>query len=704
MKQPSTIPLWQALAGWVRLGLVHFWQQALPKDSGLLRLLQDEAESLLGGQQYTAHSLQQALKKQWRKFDERASRQDSAEPLIQLIHEYRLSLMDTFLLTLLGETQRSHVISLVITQLQAPSPSPHPTLHLCAAILESLQTEAEQPFQLLNLPQHPLIRAGLIQLQGNHASPQAALPLPLQSLSLPAAYWSVLLGQSHGWEDCSVLPDGDITLLPNALQQQLPVLAELMQQGSAHTLVLRGHPHSGRRQLAQALARQLGLQAIGIPLSRWQEDPALPLACRYARWLPVLEPKLGPGEVWRPNAHSAPGATLPQPQVILLGSDGAVESAAVGNPSFSDSQCLELVMPLPDQAQRQAIWAQQPGCKELAAHCAQSALLSGPTIASLASSARLLAQRDHTPLALHHITQARQQLGSERLRLLAQPEPRQVDRAAIVLPPLVDAELQRLIQRAQQRESLWQGLGATLQQTFTAGVRALFIGESGTGKTLAASYIATQLGSPLYRVDLSAVMNKYIGESEKNLSAVLDMAAASDVVLLFDEADSLFGKRSEGKETGERFANMLTHFLLTRIENHPGIVILTSNNRERIDTAFTRRLDLIVEFPIPGFEERLQLWRSHLGERGPGDDIYRLLASYCDFCGGQLRNVVLAAAVSANHNPITAADLLVGLLAEYRKLGRELPGKLNLLRNWQPAAASNDTTSNPNRHQPEPTP
>ena len=131
MKQPSTIPLWQALAGWVRLGLVHFWQQALPKDSGLLRLLQDEAESLLGGQQYTAHSLQQALKKQWRKFDERASRQDSAEPLIQLIHEYRLSLMDTFLLTLLGETQRSHVISLVITQLQAPSPSPHPTPWWC---------------------------------------------------------------------------------------------------------------------------------------------------------------------------------------------------------------------------------------------------------------------------------------------------------------------------------------------------------------------------------------------------------------------------------------------------------------------------------------------------------------------------------------------------------------------------------------------
>lgn len=671
--RPATIPLWQALSGWVRLGLVQFWQQALPRDTGLLRLLQQEAETLLGQHPYTLQSLQQALHQQWDKVGN--VEQPAPEPLAQLIHDYQLNPQQAFLLTLLGEMQRSHVISLVVTQLQAPSPAPHPTLHLCAAILDSLSgSDEEQPFQLLNLPHHPLIEAGLMQLHSSNNG--HALPLPLQTLSLSGPSWSVLLGQPHPWVNCTPLTEGDPELLPHRLQQQLPVLTELLQQGSAHTLVLRGHPHSGRRILAQALARRLNLTALSVPVEQWQQDPALPIACRYARWLPVLEPSLGPGEVWRPRA-------TPIPQLILLGSDGAVE----------DSQCLELVMPLPDQSQRQTLWSRQAGCRELASQCAHSALLSGPAIVSLAAAANLLARQANTPLSLHHITQARQQLGSERLRLLAQPEPRQVDRAAIVLPPLVDTELERLIQRAQQRESLWQGLGATLQQTFTAGVRALFIGESGTGKTLAASYIATRLGAPLYRVDLSAVMNKYIGESEKNLSAVLDMAATSDVVLLFDEADSLFGKRSEGKETGERFANMLTHFLLTRIENHPGIVILTSNNRERIDTAFTRRLDLIVEFPIPGFEERLQLWRSHLGERGPGDDVYRLLASYCDFCGGQLRNVVLAAAVNAHQGPITAADLLVGLLAEYRKLGRELPSKLNLLRQWQASAS-----------QPEPTP
>jgi SpoVK/Ycf46/Vps4 family AAA+-type ATPase len=177
-------------------------------------------------------------------------------------------------------------------------------------------------------------------------------------------------------------------------------------------------------------------------------------------------------------------------------------------------------------------------------------------------------------------------------------------------------------------------------------------------------------------VDLAAVMNKYIGESEKNLAALLDQAAASDVVLLFDEADSLFGRRSEGRETGERYANMLTNFLLTRIENHPGIVILTTNSRERIDNAFTRRLDVIVQFPLPGYEERLRLWQSHLGGRGPGEEVYRHLASYCDLVGGQIRNVVLAAATRADGRAIATADLLQGLQTEYRKLGRSLPPKL----------------------------
>jgi len=180
-------------------------------------------------------------------------------------------------------------------------------------------------------------------------------------------------------------------------------------------------------------------------------------------------------------------------------------------------------------------------------------------------------------------------------------------------------------------------------------------------------------------VDLAAVMNKYVGETEKNLGRLLDEAAALDVVLLIDEADALFGRRSEGKETGERYANMMTNFLLTRIESHPGIVVLTTNARNRLDAAFTRRFDAIIEFPLPGVDERYRLWRSHLGARSPSDDDCRLLASYSDLPGGHIRNAVLHAAAlseTAPGQPVELVLLVAALASEYHKLGRTPPPQL----------------------------
>jgi len=692
-------PLWRPLAALVRLGLQRFWRQALPVEEGLLRLLELEAQELApAGIEPKWDVLLHAMKQHW-------PRLLSAEParvefaLQRLITEAGLPLPHAFLLTLLGEIERSHVLNLVIAELQAPQRQARPLVHLCTALLDSLFGPDSLP--PLSLPDSILVRQHWLQLEGDG-------PLPLRTLRMLPETWNVLLGRAQGWPGCSVLsvsngslsspkePNSpfsainDLALLPDSLLKQIPAIADLLAGGAARGIVVRGQPGSGRKHFSLQLAAHMQQKALSVGVEQWQKQPALLSACRYAGWLPVVQPMLGPGEVWRPGALPAG-----LPLILLLGTDGAVES----------NDLLEIQMPLPNQTQRQRLWhhfleadthdsepsafdanrsKSQQIVAELAAEAAANALLSGPSIRILAHQAQLLAQREAAPLGRRHLTQARRQMGAERLRLLAQPVEREVDEKAIVLPPLVASELERLIERARQRESLWQGLGASLQQTRTAGLRALFTGDSGTGKTLAASYIATRLGAPLYRVDLSAVMNKYIGESEKNLSALLDMAAASDVVLLFDEADSLFGRRSEGKETGERFANMLTHFLLTRIENHPGIVILTSNNRERIDAAFTRRLDLIVEFPQPGFEERLQLWHSHLGERGPGDAAYKLIAGYCNFAGGQLRNVVLTAAALAGEGPISCEHLLRGLEAEYRKIGRDVPAKLaqlSLMRN-----------------------
>lgn len=635
------------LKGLVRLGFIAFWRQALPQDEDLFALLQKEAEQYLGTQKDLTWALQR-------------DRAVAGWPmgngaLGRLIQDFDLDLPQAFLLTLAGEVESSHLINLAVAELQAPDKSARPFLHLCVALTEALFTA--EPGNALALSNSELVRYHILALEGMG-------PMPLRSLVMHPSLWLILNDQQHCWPGCAFIPSTMPQLLPEKIVREIPKLTQLISRGDMKGVLVRGNPDSGRALLAAQIAAGLQLTAIDIPIALWEQNPVLGQACRYAGWLPVLRPNLGPGEIWRPRLGD-----LRTPTVIVLGYDGAVETA----------EFIELEPRIPAEKQRRQLWFERLGHELLAEEAAAVALLSGPAISKLATNARLLAEREEKSVNRRHIAEARGSLGAERLRLLAQPVHRVVTKNAMVLPGLIEENLDNLILRARRRESLWQGLGATLKATPNPGVRALFVGESGTGKTLAASYVATELGAPLYRVDLSAVMNKYIGESEKNLAALLDQAAASDVVLLFDEADSLFGSRTDSKETGERYANMLTNFLLTRIENHTGLVLLTTNNRTRIDQAFTRRIDFIIEFPLPGFKERLALWHSHLGDRGPGDAVYRQLAGYCDFTGGQLRNVVIAAAARAQNRKISARDLMKGLLAEYRKIGRSLPVKLGRL-------------------------
>jgi len=574
----------------------------------------------------------------------------------RLIEDLELDLPQALLLALAGEVESSHAVNLALAELQAPTHNPRPTVHLCVAMLRELF--GAEAMSASRLRDSALLRRGVIDLEGDG-------PLPLRQLKMHPSLWSALRGEADGWDGCRAIDGGADEQLPAALREQLPRVAALLGAGTARGVVLRGHAGSGRALLARALGDALGLRALAVPDAVWEGDPALRVACRYAGWLPVLRPKVGPGESWRGG-----GAEVGVPVVLLLGRDGAVDA----------QDFLELSLPLPDQGERRRLWQRWLGDGELADEAASAALLSGPAIARVAAGALLQARKQGRPVGRDDIAQARRELSAGALRLLAQPIERRIDADALVVPDTVREALDAVISRVRQRDSVWHGLGATLAATRTPGVRALFVGESGTGKTLAASYVATALGAPLYRVDIAAVMNKYIGESEKNLAALLDHAAASDAALLFDEADSLFGRRSDGKEVGERYANMLTNFLLSRIETHPGLVMLTSNSRERIDAAFNRRLDLVVEFPLPRFAERLRLWQSHFGERAPDAEICRQLASHCDLSGGQIRNVVLhAASASTVGGPIPAAAVLAALRKEYDKLGRALPARLEKL-------------------------
>lgn len=241
----------------------------------------------------------------------------------------------------------------------------------------------------------------------------------------------------------------------------------------------------------------------------------------------------------------------------------------------------------------------------------------------------------------------------------------------LVLPADHLAQLKELAARYRNRATVYGDWG--FRPTPSAGVVALFAGPSGTGKTLAAEILAGELALDLYKLDLSAVVSKYIGETEKNLDQVFDAAAAGNVVLFFDEADAIFGKRTEVSDAHDRYANVETAYLLQRLESYDGVVVLATNLAKNIDTAFLRRVHAMVEFPVPELPERRQIWEQNLRREALGDDIdLDALAMRFDIPGGSIRNAAVAAAFLAAEaaSSITMETILLALRRELQKLGR----------------------------------
>jgi SpoVK/Ycf46/Vps4 family AAA+-type ATPase len=210
-----------------------------------------------------------------------------------------------------------------------------------------------------------------------------------------------------------------------------------------------------------------------------------------------------------------------------------------------------------------------------------------------------------------------------------------------------------------------------------AGLTALFCGDSGTGKTMSAEVIAADLGLDLYVVDLATVVDKYIGETEKNLERIFSQAAGVNAVLLFDEADAIFGKRSEVHDARDRYANLEIAYLLQRMESFDGIAILTTNLRGNVDEAFTRRLDSVVQFTRPDVADRLRLWEHSLGATLPraADLNLSALATKYDMSGGEIRSAAVTAAyhAAAAGTQVSQASLVGAIEREYRKFGRLVP-------------------------------
>ncbi len=242
----------------------------------------------------------------------------------------------------------------------------------------------------------------------------------------------------------------------------------------------------------------------------------------------------------------------------------------------------------------------------------------------------------------------------------------------IVLVPERLAQLHELAARYRHAATVYDEWG--FRAVPSRGVVALFSGPSGTGKTLAAEIVAGALGLDLFKLDLSSVVSKYIGETEKNLEQVFEAASAGNVVLFFDEADALFGKRSEVTDARDRYANIEVSYLLQRLETHDGVVVLATNFEKNIDEAFLRRIQVRIEFSLPEEPERRAIWQHNLPAAAPlADDVdLDFLARQFPLTGGAIRNAALQGAfiAAAEGTPITMASLVRGVGREYQKLGR----------------------------------
>ena len=579
-------------------------------------------------------------------------------PLATLTRALGLSALEVLCVALALAVEREALIGRSLSIVQHPVGGSRPTLGLLRA---SFAVAADEGIDAIDqLLTGVALDSGLLTLGATE------LPIPERWIVIPHHLTLALRGLPSQREGCQL----------GVGEGAPPLAATILDQARRHARGLEGRPGAAlaircasmmeRRATASAVIDALGKRPLFI---RGDDHRGIAPWLLLADLAPVFERDLGPSERFTvPELPHYDG-----PVLVTTGPDGGI-AGRVGAP-------IAWRVAIPPVADRRRLWARALGDAELAQRLASAHRHSCSRIAELGRLARQQAAMDERDTVREtDVVEAAWSSDASGLEALAEPLRARISDEGVVLPEVVRRDLQLLLDRCRGREGLADGLGIATSTRYRPGVRALLVGPSGTGKTLAAGWLASALAMPLYRVDIASVVSKYIGETEKNLAQLLSRAEDAEVVLLFDEADSLFGKRTDVKQSNDRFANAQTNYLLQRIESFDGITILTSNSRSRFDAAFTRRLDFVIDFPAPAPDERRGLWRAHLGEGHllSGAEINRLAATV-DLAGGHIRNAVLCAAVIARGQarPIVWADLVRGVQIELRKLGRQVPAGLS---------------------------
>lgn len=584
-------------------------------------------------------------------------------PFCALTAEGTVDFNGRLTLVLVGLVEEDSRFGTLFAALQAPLVQRRPSLELVGHIMG--EGTAVNPWRTCQ----PLLKAGLL------VADDQEVPRSEWVLRVPGPIWDALRGDGASpiphctYDPPAAFPTIAGLILPQPFRQQVAQLPDLLRHGQAQTVVVRGTPGSDRLQVAGAVAQALGKGIMVAEGPAANEPPAaLGPLCLLNRALPVVVYDLGPGE----TAVAPQLAGYHGPLFIITGESGGVKTAEAGG-------AVTLTLPQTTPQQRLQQWQMafngQPAADLQV--ISQRFRLPGGYIRHAARMATLhAAVQGDTVVQMTHVQAACRTLNRQQLDTLATRLETAGGWERLIVNQPIENRLFELERRCRHREQLRDHLGEAFTHTHNSGVRALFTGGSGTGKTLAARILAAELGMDLYRVDLAAVVNKYIGETEKNLHQVLSRAEELDVILLLDEGDALLGSRTEVRSANDRYANLETDYLLQRLEHYQGIVVVTTNAAENIDSAFQRRMDVVVNFVAPQAEERWRIWQLHLPQDHLVDEaLLEIAAVRCELTGGQIRNAALHATLLSldDGRPLAAWHLEQAIQGEYRKAGATYP-------------------------------
>jgi AAA+ superfamily predicted ATPase len=450
-----------------------------------------------------------------------------------------------------------------------------------------------------------------------------------------------------------------------------------------------GTCRAAKEAFAEAIAGDLKQRLLIADLAQMIEGP---LPFENALWLTGRESLLQPAVLCLENFDSLSGedaisrarlqivldmARACCRQIFLFGRRAWHPRGLV-----NDSIFVDLHFPTPDDGDRKEVWQSVAGDQfaddvDLGALASKFHFTRGQIQDAYVAAADLARFRSvgDSKIQMTDLEAACRAQSGQKLASLTRHVKPSYTWDDIVLPENVLSQLREICQCVSQRHRVLGDWGFGRRLSLGKGVNALFAGPSGTGKTMGTEIIANELGMDLYKIDLSGVISKYIGETEKNLDRIFSAAEETSAILFFDEADALFGKRSEVRDSHDRYANIEISYLLQKMEEYEGLAILATNLRQNMDDAFLRRLQFVVEFPFPDESHRKRIWQVLFPAEAPCDEIdFDFLASQFRFAGGNIKNIVLGAAylAAADGGRIGMGHLMRATSRECRKIGRVL--------------------------------